>query len=348
MSNQMTQQNFEPIEYDQCNKIQKIALFLIVIGPEAAAALINHFEDHEVEAICREITKYQMIEKDLKDKVLNEFSDVIMSSLGSVLGGSGFAHRTLELAKGDFKANSLLSRLSPIGNSLEVIKEIGDMEPRQIYNLIRDEQSQTIAFIISYLNINRAAEVIEMLSPEIREEVVERLGAMEMTSLEHVAKVVQTIKRHLDIKQKTSRHQSGGVRTVADLLNLLDKDVSKGLLATLEERNPALGMQIKRKMFSFDDLAGLEVSDLQRITREIDMQDLVVAMKSANSTLQGSIYGSVSKRAAETLKEEIEMLGPVRLKEVEAAQDRIIQIVRRLEEEGEIQLDGGADGGVLM
>lgn len=348
MSNQINQQTFEPIEYEQCNKIQKIALFFIVIGPEAAAALINHFEDHEVEAICREITKYQMIENHVKEKVLKEFSEVIISSLGSVLGGSSFAHRTLELAKGDFKANSLLSRLSPIGNSLEVIKEIGDMEPRQIYNLIRDEQGQTIAFIISYLNIAKAAEVIEMLAPETREEVVERLGGMETTSLEHVAKVVQTIKRHLDIKQKQSRHQSGGVRTVADLLNLLDKDLSKTLLASLEERNPALGMQIKRKMFSFDDLATLEVSDLQRVTREIDMQDLVIAMKSANSTLQGAIYSSISKRAAETLKEEIDMLGPVRLKEVEAAQDRIIQIVRRLEEEGEIQIGGGGEGGVLM
>ena len=348
MSNQMSQQNFEPIEYDQCNKIQKIALFMVVIGPEAAAALVNHFEDHEVEAICREITKYQMIDKDIKEQVLKEFSDVIFSSMGSVLGGPQFAHRTLELAKGDFKANSLLSRLSPIGKSLEVIKEIGDMEPRQIYNLIRDEQSQTIAFIISYLNINKAAEVIEMLSPNVREEVVERLGGMESTSLEHVGKVVQTIKRHLDIKQKQSRHQSGGIRSVADLLNLLDKEMSKTLLASLEERNPALGTQIKRKMFSFDDLASLEVSDLQRITREIDMQDLVVAMKSANSTLQNLIFGSVSKRAAETLKEEIDMLGPVRLKEVEAAQDRIIQIVRRLEEEGEIQLLGGGEGGVLM
>ena len=348
MSNQMTQQNFEPIEYDQCNKIQKIALFMVVIGPEAAAALVNHFEDHEVEAICREITKYQMIDKEVKDQVMKEFTEVILSSMGSVLGGPQFAHRTLELAKGDFKANSLLSRLSPIGNSLEVIKEIGDMEPRQIYNLIRDEQSQTIAFIISYLNINKAAEVIEMLAPNIREEVVERLGGMETTSLEHVGKVVQTIKRHLDIKQKQSRHQSGGVRSVADLLNLLDKEMSKTLLASLEERNPTLGMQIKRKMFSFDDLGSLEVSDLQRITREIDMQDLVVAMKSANSTLQSLIFSSVSKRAAETLKEEIDMLGPVRLKEVEAAQDRIIQIVRRLEEEGEIQLGGGEDGGVLM
>ncbi|MEM7673736.1 MAG: flagellar motor switch protein FliG [Verrucomicrobiota bacterium] len=348
MSNQMTQQSFEPIEYDQCNKIQKIALFMVVIGPEAAAALINHFEDHEVEAICREITKYQMIDTEIKDQVLAEFSEVIVGSMGSVLGGPQFAHRTLELAKGDFKANSLLSRLSPIGNSLEVIKEIGDMEPRQIYNLIRDEQSQTIAFIISYLNINKAAEVIEMLAPNVREEVVERLGGMETTSLEHVGKVVQTIKRHLDIKQKQSRHQSGGVRSVADLLNLLDKEMSKTLLASLEERNPALGTQIKRKMFSFDDLASLEISDLQRITREIDMQDLVVAMKSANSTLQSSIYSSVSKRAAETLKEELEMLGPVRLKEVEAAQDRIIQIVRRLEEEGEIQLGGGGEGGVLM
>lgn len=171
---------------------------------------------------------------------------------------------------------------------------------------------------------------------------------MEPTSLEHVSKVVESLKKHVGRQQQPTMHISGGIRTVADLMNLMNKDVSKGLLEKLEERNPNLGMQIRRKMFSFEDLVRLEPSELQRIAREIEMTDLVVAMKSANAALQEAIYGSVSRRAAETLKEEIGMLGPVRLKDVESAQDRIIQVVRSLEEEGEITIEMGSSDSVIL
>jgi len=334
----------EKIDYENLNKVQKLALFLVVIGPEVSSDILKGFEDAEIEAICREISHFTIIDEETQRKVVEEFSDIISASLGALLGGARFAQRTLELAKGDYKAANLLSRIAPVGNSMEVIQEISDMEPRQINNLIRGEQAQTIAFITSHLSHEKAASLISMLAPEVGEEVVERIGGMEYTSLEHVGRVVGCLKKHFDTKHKPTMHSSGGVRSVADLLNLMDKETSKTLLVKLEERNPQLGMQIRRKMFSFEDLVRLEVSDLQRVTRELEMSDLVVAMKSANANLQESILKSVSKRAAESIREEIEMLGPVRLKEVEAAQDRIIQIVRRLEEEGEISLDtGGGD-----
>lgn len=331
----------ENIDYNSLTKVQKLALFFIVVGPEVSAELLKTFEDAEIESICREISNFTIISEDVQNKVVEEFSDVISMSLGSILGGARFAQRTLELAKGDYKAANLLSRIAPVGNSTEVIQEISDMEPRQIHNLVRGEQAQTIAFIISHLSHEKAASLISMLTPEVSEEVIERIGAMEYTSLEHVGKVVGCLRKHFDTKHKPTMHRSGGVRAVADLLNLMDKEHSKTLLVKLEERNPQLGMQIRRKMFSFEDLIRLDANDLQRVTRELEMSDLVVAMKSAHISLQDAILRSVSKRAAESLREEMEMLGPVRLKEVESAQDRIIQIVRRLEEEGEISLDGG-------
>jgi flagellar motor switch protein FliG len=170
---------------------------------------------------------------------------------------------------------------------------------------------------------------------------------MESTSLEHVGRVVNILKKQFDSKHKPTMHRSGGVRAVADLLNLMDKDTSKTLLSKLEERAPQLGLQIRRKMFSFEDLIRIDPADLQRVARELEMADLVVAMKSANSNLQEALLGAVSKRAAESMREEMEMLGPVRLKEVEAAQDNIIQVVRRLEEEGEITLDFGGENSMV-
>ncbi|TVR54806.1 MAG: flagellar motor switch protein FliG [Puniceicoccaceae bacterium] len=331
----------QPFTYKDLNKVQKLALFLIVIGPEVASEILKQFDDDSVDLVCREMVGFSVIDEDTQREVLEEMSSVILSSYGSLLGGPGFARRVLELAKGDYKATNLLDRIAPAGTSAEVIREIGEMEPRQVFNIIKTEQCQTIAFVLSYLDVDKAAVIISMFNPELREEVIERLGTMESTSLELVTKVARALNKNFDSKEKSTMHRSGGVRTVAELLNALEKDSSKAILTKIEERNPTLGATIRKKMFSFNDLIRLDLADLQRIMREVDSNDLVVALKSASPTLRDSILEAVSKRAAETLREELDMLGPVRVKDVEAAQDRIIQVVRRLEEQEEISLDKG-------
>lgn len=332
------------IEYDKLGKLQKLALFLIVIGPEAASEILRNFEDPDIELLVKEMSSFDIIDYRVKKRVIEDFYGIVSQSSIATLGGASYAQKTLEMAKGDFRASSILGRVAPVGSSVQIIEEIAALEPRQIFNLIRNEQSQTIAFIISYLHISKASALIKMLSTEMREEVVERIGSMESTALELVNKVVRTLARNLEYDEKQTFNQSGGVRRVADLLNSLDKDTSKTLLARLEEKNPTIGNAVRKKMFSFEDLLRLQPSDLQRVTREIDMGDLTVALKSTNPNLRDAILGSISKRAAETLKEEMELLGPVRLREVEAAQDKIIMIVRKLEEDGEITIDQeGAD-----
>lgn len=332
------------IEYDKLGKLQKLALFLIVIGPEAASEILRNFEDPDIELLVKEMSSFDIIDYRVKKRVIEDFYGIVSQSSIATLGGASYAQKTLEMAKGDFRASSILGRVAPVGSSVQIIEEIAALEPRQIFNLIRNEQSQTIAFIISYLHISKASALIKMLSTEMREEVVERIGSMESTALELVNKVVRTLARNLEYDEKQTFNQSGGVRRVADLLNSLDKDTSKTLLARLEEKNPSIGNAVRKKMFSFEDLLRLQPNDLQRVTREIDMGDLTVALKSTNPNLRDAILGSISKRAAETLKEEMELLGPVRLREVEAAQDKIIMIVRKLEEDGEITIDQeGAD-----
>lgn len=335
-------------DYAKLSRQQKLAVFLIVIGTEAAAEVLKQFDDAEAEILCREMSQFSMVPDALARQAIEEFSPIVGESVSSTLGGMDYARHALELSRGDYKANAILSRVgaTPGGSTVEIINEIAEMEGRQIFNLIRHEQPQTVSFILSYLDKQKAADVFTLFSPELREEIIERLGTIDSTSTELVAKIVRNLGKHIDRKSRPAFHQSGGVRVVADLLNGMEKDISKNLLVRLEERNPQLGASIRKKMFSFEDLGRLQPADLQRILREVDSSNLGVAMKSASEPIKEKIYASISKRAAESLRDEISMLGPVRLKDVEVAQDAIIQVVRRLEDEGVISIDGG-DGAVV-
>ncbi|RRJ98034.1 flagellar motor switch protein FliG [Opitutaceae bacterium TAV4] len=331
------------IDYTHLSRLQKLAVFLIVIGPEAAAEVLKQFEDSEVELLCREMGQFTLISDTVRTQALDEFAPIVGAGLLSTLGGLEFARRALEIARGEYKAATLLNRVgaSAAASTVDVIADIAGMEGRQIYNLIKQEQPQTVAFVLSYLDAPKAAEVFSLLDADRREEILERLGTIDSTSLGLVAKVVRNLSRHFDRKVAPAFHHSGGVRAVADLLNGIDKDAAKALLTRIEERNNQLGGAIRRKMFSFEDIRRLSAMDLQRVLREVDSAQLAIAMKSATEALRDKIYSSLSKRAAEGLRDEISMLGPVRLRDVETAQDAIIQTIRLMEEEGTISLDGG-------
>jgi flagellar motor switch protein FliG len=332
------------IDHKSLSKTQKLAAFLIIIGPECAADLIKQLPDPELENIAREMAALEIIDFDLQEKITDEFCELIGDGLSSVLGGVNYAHRTLERAKGPQMASNILQKAMPPSNSLEIVREFSQMEARQVFNLIKTEQPQTIAFILSYLDTGKVAEVVTLLPATMREEVVERLGSMEAISSEMVAKVLRNLSKHAEGgSRRHTLHKRGGVQAAAQLMNALDKEIGKALITRLEERNAPLGEAIRKKMFSFEDMAKLAARDVQRIMRDVEMADVAIAMKASKDAVRNTIYGAMSKRAADTLREEISMLGPMRLKEVEAAQDRIIAIVRTLEESGEITL--GGEGG---
>jgi flagellar motor switch protein FliG len=267
----------------------------------------------------------------------------VSASVNATLGGLDYAQRALELAKGERRATAIVGRVGPAGALAGVVREVGDMEPDQIYNLIRGEQPQTISFLLSHLDAAKAAKVFALFGPELREEVIERLGVIEAAPVELVGKIVRSLGRHLDARSRPAYRSSGGVNAVAGLIQHLDKELGRNLLTRLEEHNATLGTAIRRKLFSFEDLNRLTPADLQRILREVDSANLAIAMKSASEPLRERIYSALSKRAAEGLREEIELLGAVRRKEIESAQDLIIQAVRRLEEEGQVSLDADAE-----
>lgn len=327
-------------DYGKLTRQQKLAVFLILAGPETAAEVLRQFDDAEIELICREMSAFKVVPAEIQRLAVDEFASLIMRSAGSALGGIAYAQRTLAIAKGDQKASAIVGRIGPgTANAGDVTKDISEMEAMQIFNLVKLEQPQTIAFLLSYLDSAKAAEVFTLLNPDLRDDVVERLGTIESTSLNLANKIARGLGKHHDAKARPTFHRSGGVRAVADLLNLVGKEASKTILTKLEEKNAALCAAVRKKLFGFEDINRLTASDLQRILREVDSANLTLALKGASEGLRTKIYGCMSKRAVETLKDEMEMLGTPRRKDIEAAQDAVIQVVRRLEEEGQISLD---------
>lgn len=326
--------------YDSIPKIRRMAMFLVIIGPESAAKILRAFDDLEVEAISREMVSIELIDEEIQAAVIKEFSSLLIESAGSVRGGYDVALKVLEIAKGPYAARNLVGKMAPTRDSKEVIQEISEMDARQISNLIKGEQPQTISFLLGSMEEHKAAELLQLLSPEIRSEVVLRMGTLDPTPGSILNKVVKNLSRHLDTRAHQTMTHFGGANRVAKILNYLDKSISKNLLTELEESDATLGAQVRQKMFSFNDLVTVSLPDMQRIMREVDSATLVMAMKPASSVLREKIFSALSKRAAEGLQEELDLLGSVRLKEVEAAQDAVINVVRQLEEDGEINLGG--------
>lgn len=330
-----------PLDASKMTKVQKLAVLLVMVGPESAAQVLKNFHDAELDAVAAEMAKLGIISREVQRAILQEFTGVAVEASTSILGGVAYTQSTLEKSIGLFRATNIIGRVSPSRTPVAAMQQIVEMETRQIYNLLKFEQPQTIALVMSYLGPHKSAQLLVLLRPEIRELVVERLATLAPTPIEVVEKIVDVLNKKVGTKHTRALNQTGGMKMAAELLNSLDKNISKTLLIALEERNAELGVGIRQKMFTFEDLVVLDAPSLQKILREIDMRDLAVSLKSASDKLKTALLSCISKRAAETVNEEMGFMGPLKLKDIEAAQMRIIEVVRRLESEGEIELDSG-------
>ncbi len=325
-------------DYSKLTKIQKLAALLVMLGQEPASQLLKTLDPHEVDAVSTEMAKLEMIPHDLQSYILKEFSDVAVHAGTSLRGGVDYTRVSLEKAVGLFRATDIISRVAPTRAPVAAMAGIADMDARQIFNLVRHEQVQTMALVLSYVTADKAAQVFALLRPEQRDQIIERLATLAPTPVEVVEKVVEVLTAKLGVNQTRSLNQTGGIKTAADILNAMDKAQSKSLLMNIEVRNPELTLAIRHKMFTFEDLVTLEPGTLQRILREVDMRDLAVALKTASDKLKALLLTSISKRAAEAIAEEIAFMGPIKLRDIESAQMRVIDIVRKLEADGEVDL----------
>jgi flagellar motor switch protein FliG len=326
-------------ENGSLTKVQMLAALLVMLGSESASVILRQLQPREVEAVSREMARFTLISQEQQEQILWEFSEVALAASTSISAGAEVTRHTLEKALGSFKASDVMGRVTTTRAPLGSMQTIADMDPRQVFNLIRDEQVQAVTFVVSHLSPEKAAQVLNMLTPEKRDQAVERLASLAATPVEVAEKVVEVLNTKLGVKQTRAMSQTGGVTNVADILNAMDKTISRDLLTNLETRNPELTMSIRKKMFTFEDLLLLNGSSIQRIMREIDMRDLTVALKKASAPLKSLLLSNISRRAAESVQEEIAFMGNVKARDVEAAQFRIIDAVRKLEAEGEIELE---------
>ena len=320
------------------NAIQKLAALMILLGEEAAGIILKTFDKNEREEVCSEMANLPMLGLDQQQKILRECTEIAVAANSSLEGSEEYTKKVLERAVGMFEAEEIISRVSMSRTSVAAMQQIIDMDPLGITNLIKEEQPQTIALVISYLPPAKAGDVLLRMPESIQETVVERLAKLEPTPIEVVETVGRTLSKKIGEKITRSLNQTGGFQSAASMLKNMDRDSRDEILNNMDERIPDLVREIKSKMFTFDDLADLDNRALQKAMTQVDADRLPLALIAATDRVREALLGSMSKRAAEGVIEEMDNLGKVKLEEINAAQEAVVAVIREMEESGDLDL----------
>ncbi|GHV74222.1 flagellar motor switch protein FliG [Spirochaetia bacterium] len=314
---------------------QKAAVFLVSMGSEISSEIFKYLREDEIETLTFEIARLDTIESEQKEAVLAEFQELMMASEFITTGGIDYARELLEKSLGSQKAIDIINRLT---SSLQVrpFDFIRRTDPAHLLNFIQQEHPQTIALILAYLEPNKASVILQSIPHEVQSDVARRIATMDRTSPEVLREVERVLEKKLSTLSSEDYTAAGGVGNIVEILNMVDRSSEKQIIEALEEEDPELAEEIKKRMFVFEDIVMLDDRAIQRVMREVDSQELSKALKSVDAEVQDKIFRNMSKRAAQMLKEDMEFMGPVRLKDVEEAQQKIVGIIRHLEETGEI------------
>jgi flagellar motor switch protein FliG len=330
-------------QLEQLSGTQKVAILCMVLGSEAAAAITQKLAVEEVEQISFEIARMDRVSSEATDAVLSEWLDVMLAADSVAAGGVEFAREVMEKAFGAQKSQAMLKRiLSQISDGAG-LHRLRNADPQQLGNMLRGEHPQTVALILAHLEAPHTASVLKELDPVFGAEVVLRMARMEKVSPDMLVLIERSILMETDLAPAQGLSTSGGPAAVAEVLNLVAPSLEKAIMKGVEAIDPALCEQIRNLMFVFEDVVSLDDRSLQRLLREIDVKELALALKSASNEVKNKIMGGMSQRASAALKEEMEMLGPARKRDIESAQTAIVAMIRKLEDAGEIVVGGGAD-----
>lgn len=330
-------------EGEKISGTQKAAILLIALGPEKSSTIFKHLKEEEIEELTLEIANTRSVTPQVKEEVIDEFYQVCLAQQYIAEGGISYAKELLEKALGNEKALDVIGKLTA---SLQVkpFEFIRKTDAGQLLNFIQDEHPQTIALILSYLSAAQAALIVSALPPNRQADVAKRIAVMDRTSPEVIKEVEKVLESKLASLVNQDYTIIGGVDAVVDILNTVDRGTEKHIMETLEVEEPELADEIRKKMFVFEDILLLDDRAIQRVLRDVENSDLGLALKSANDQVQSAIFNNLSKRLAVMIKEDMEFMGPVKMKDVEEAQQKIVSIIRKLEEAGEIVISrGGGD-----
>jgi len=331
----------------QLTGTQKVAALLVALGPDISVELFKQLTEPEIDHLTMEIANVRKLRSSETERVLNEFYEMILAEDYISEGGLDYAKTILEKALGKEKAMDTIGRLT---SRLQVkpFNFARRADPNQIFNILQHEHAQTIALVLSYLDPKQSSQILSQLPPEKQAEVARRIALMESTSPEVIHQVEQILERKLSASGTRDYTSTGGIEAIVKVLTKVDRGTEKAILSDLNLQNPELVEEIKKRMFVFEDIVFLDTRSIQRVIREIDDTDLSYALKVASEEVKNVVYRNMSTRRSETLREEIEVMGPVKLKDVEEAQTRIVTLIRSLEEKGEVVISrGGGDDMVV-
>ncbi|GLH63255.1 MULTISPECIES: flagellar motor switch protein FliG [Bacillaceae] len=326
---------------------QKAAILLISLGPDVSASVYKHLSEEEIEKLTLEISNMRQVTADAKEEVLEEFHQIALAQDYIAQGGIAYAKEVLEKALGPEKAMNIINRLT----SALMVRPFDfarKADPTQLLNFIQNEHPQTIALILSYLEPAQAGQILSALPQEMQADIARRIALMDSTSPDIINEVEQILERKLSTTVVQDYTQAGGIEAVVEVLNQVDRSTERTILDALEIQDPELAEEIKKRMFVFEDIVTLDNRAIQRVIREVDNNDLMLALKVASDEVKEIVFRNMSTRMAETFKEEMEFMGPVRLRDVEEAQSRIVAVIRRLEEAGEIVIARGGGDDIIV
>lgn len=327
--------------------LQKAAILLIALGPEKSSKVFKHLKEEEIEQLTLEIANTRSVSPKNKEYVLQDFYEICLAQQYIAEGGIGYAKELLESALGSDKAKQVIGRLTA---SLQVrpFEFVRKTEPSQLLNFIQDEHNQTIALILSYLNPVQSAMILAALPQEKQADVAKRVAQMDRTSPDVIKDVETVLEKKLSSLVTQDYTIVGGVDSIVEILNSVDRTTEKNIMETLEIEDTELAEEIKKKMFVFEDIISLDDRSIQRILREVDNNELATALKGAGEEVQNVIFNNLSKRLATMIREDMEYMGPVRLKDVEEAQGKIVSIIRKLEDAAEIVISRGGGDEIIV
>lgn len=331
----------------QFSGLQKAAILLIAIGPEKSAQVFKHLKEEDIEQLTLEIANMRTVAPDDKEEVLNEFYQICLAQEYISEGGISYAKEILERALGNQKALDVINKLTA---SLQVrpFDFVRKADPSQLLNFIQGEHPQTIALILSYLKPQQASAILSALSPDKQSDVTRRIAMMDRTSPEVIKEIERVLEKKLSSMISQDYTSTGGIQAVVDILNTVDRGTEKNIMETLELQDIELAEEIKKRMFVFEDIITLDNRSIQRVIREVENGDWALALKSSSEEVSKAVFSNMSKRLAEMIKEDMEFMGPVRLRDVEEAQQKIVNVIRKLEDAGEIVISRGGGDEIIV
>ncbi len=326
---------------------EKAAVLLISLGPENSAKIFQHLTDEEIEELTLEIANMRTVTPESKNKITQEFYQICVAQEYISEGGIDYAKEVLEKALGGQKALDIVNRLTSY-LQIRPFDFVRKADPSQIFNFIQNEHPQTISLILAYLNPQQASVVLASLPSDKQAEVAKRIAVMDRTSPDIIKEVERVLEKKISSLLNHDYTSAGGIQAIVNILNSVDRGTEKNIIETLEVEDTELAEEIKKRMFVFEDIMSLDNRSIQRFLREVENDMLAVALKGANDEVTDVIFNNMSKRLKEMITEDMQFMGPVRLRDVEEAQQKIVNVIWKLEDAGEIVISRGGGDEIIV